>query len=120
MKGENEDKNEERKMFYDTIEEERNEGLGTGMKPPMTRMTAPIASNKTEAFLYEVRKTLIDHVEAQRNTKPPESQISDDIKDIQRRLGAEKELVAVPTDKTNSIVTVCVPWKTTRNGPKSI
>ena len=29
MKGENGDKNEERKMFYDTIEEERNKGLGT-------------------------------------------------------------------------------------------
>ncbi len=89
MKGGDEKKNEERKMFYDTIEKERNEGLGTGTKPPMIRMTAPIASNKTEAFLYEVRKTLIDHVEAQREKKPPESKISDDIKDIQRRLQYE-------------------------------
>ena len=80
------------------------------MKPTMIRMTAPKASNKVEAFLFEVRKKLIDQAEAQRGKKGPDSQISDDIQELQQRLRMNKELVAVPTDKTNSIVMCSVHY----------
>ena len=77
-------------------------------------MIAPLASKKTETFLYAVGKAILDQIKEQwpdekkegkkTNQTPKSNTISNQVKDIQQRLNQKKDLAAVPTDKTNSIV----------------
>ena len=87
------------------FKQESSEGLRTGVRPKQRESMAPRGSDELEAFLKDVERELISQVLDEGRFKYKEDKRSKDVKRV-RKLLAQTDLVAIPTDKTNSYRTV--------------
>ena len=114
--------NKEHSNEHSPIEEASNENasnvdtisngsLNTNLKAENKSVNAPIASKQVEAFLNETEKSLIEQVNSFYDKKEPEDKKTNvttkhseirDLMNLMKRLSK----VAVPTDKTNSIILI--------------
>ena len=82
------------------------DGLGTGLRPTngWTPDNTSLASREVEAFLLETEKELLDHLEkSATNDTRKKHNISNKITSFLSNLNSRKDLVIVPTDKTNTV-----------------
>ena len=81
-------------------------GLGTGLRPTngWTPDSKQSASRELEAFLLEFEQELLDHLDemAKIDTRKP-NEITAKINSFMNKLRTRKDLVLVPTDKTNTV-----------------
>ena len=84
----------------DAEEEILISGLQSGVKPEHKRKNAPVGSNELECFLKQVEEAIINESLANKPTRN-ENKLSLEFKDLLKQL-REFDLVAIPTDKTNS------------------
>ena len=84
---------------------DKNEGLKSGLKPVQTTQNAPIGSPEVEEFLYEVEQKLIAQVNEEKNLiqKPRDRLIVQLLKDLKN-----SDQVVIATDKTNSFQTISI------------
>ena len=85
---------------------DNQEGLGTGLRPTngWTPDSKQSASRELEAFLLEFDQELLDHLDemAKIDTRKP-NEITAKINSFMNKLRTRKDLVLVPTDKTNTV-----------------
>ena len=82
------------------------DGLGTGLRPTdgWTPDNTSLPSREVEAFLLETEKELLDHLEkSATNDTRKKHNISNKITSFLSNLNSRKDLVIVPTDKTNTV-----------------
>jgi hypothetical protein len=87
---------------FENEENERNEGLETGLKPTKVNLSPPRAGDEIELFLQDLGNRLLKETLEYNNQKVscPRSKT---IKKIQKMLIDRKDKMVIPTDKTNCI-----------------